>query len=164
MKERKIVAEFTEYSSADELAANEKEILTAAYEAAKNAYAPYSNFLVGAAVLLQNGKIIIANNQENAAYPSGMCAERIALFSAVAQNPGVVISAVAISAISVAIDLNNPVSPCGACRQVIAEYETFFKNKIKIIMAGASGPVLVSDTIINLLPLIFNVSVLKQSK
>ncbi|MGI8892956.1 MAG: cytidine deaminase [Bacteroidia bacterium] len=164
MKERKIVAVFTEFSSSEELSSEEKELLTAAREAAKNAYAPYSKFLVGAAVLLQNGKIIAANNQENAAYPSGLCAERVAVFSAVAQNPGVAINSIAVTVNSLSFDLNNPVSPCGACRQVMAEYETYYQKEIKIIMAGSSGPVLVSNSIKNLLPLLFSASNLKQAK
>lgn len=158
MEKKEIILEFIEYNSADELTGDENELIATAKSSAKNAYAPYSHFKVGAAVLLSNGKIIAANNQENAAYPSGLCAERIAIFSAVAQNPDVAIKTIAISA-----DTNNyPVTPCGACRQVIAEYETKFNNKIKIIMTGASGKVISTDSVKNLLPMMFNSSSLNK--
>ncbi|MGI8891849.1 MAG: cytidine deaminase [Bacteroidia bacterium] len=163
MRVRKIEAEFLEYSSAEELYSEEKTLLIAAREASENAYAPYSKFHVGAAVLLENNNIIIANNQENAAYPSGMCAERIAIFSAGAQNPGIAIKAVAVIASSVDFSIDNPVTPCGACRQVMAEYETLHHQEIKIIMSGKSGPVLVSKSVKNLLPLLFSASHLKPS-
>jgi cytidine deaminase len=163
MRVRKIEAEFLEYSSAEELNSEEKKLLVAARDASENAYAPYSKFHVGAAVLLENNKIVIANNQENAAYPSGLCAERIAIFSAAAQNPGIAIKAVAVIASSVEFTIDNPVTPCGACRQVMAEYETLHNQEIKIIMSGKSGPVLVSESVKNLLPLLFSASNLKPS-
>lgn len=162
MKKKKIIAEFVEYDSSDELSPEEKNLINEARKAAKDAYAPYSNFFVGACVLLENGKIIAGNNQENAAYPSGLCAERIALFSAVSQNPGIKIKAIAIAAISAKSDITEPVSPCGACRQVMAEYETLYKNEIKIIMTGAAGKVLITNSITNLLPLLFSSSNLKN--
>ena len=162
METKKITTEFFEYKSSDELPADEKQLIELARKASKYAYAPYSNFYVGAAVLLENGKIITANNQENAAYPSGMCAERVAVFSAVAQNPGIAVKAVAVSVSSAIADINNAVSPCGSCRQVLAEYEVYYNKDIKVIMAGTTGPVITSVSIKNLLPLLFSSKNLKK--
>ena len=162
MEKKEIISEFIEYSSADELPEEERELILLAGNAAKDAYAPYSNFNVGAAVLMSNGKIITANNQENAAYPSGLCAERIAVFSAVAQNPGIKIKSIAIIATSQNVNIDKPVSPCGACRQVIAEYEILYKSEIKILMSGNTGKVFGTNSIKNLLPLLFNSSSLKN--
>jgi len=125
--------------------------LAKAEEAAKGAYAPYSKFKVGAAVLLDNGKIITGSNQENASYPLGLCAERVALFAASAQNPGVKITGMAVTSSS-----ENPVSPCGACRQVMAEYETLHKNEMGILLKGASKKIIATSGVKNLLPLMFS--------
>ena len=162
MKEKEFISKFCEYSSADELAADEKVLLNAAREAAKDAYAPYSHFHVGAAVLLKNKKIITANNQENAAYPSGLCAERVAIFSAAAQNPNAGIAAIAITASSPDFKIDKPVTPCGACRQAIAEYESRYNSEIKIIMSGVEGTIITTNSIKNLLPLMFSGSDLKK--
>ena len=151
MKKLLINSEFTEYECADELPAREKELLAKAEEAAKSAYAPYSKFKVGAAVLLENGKIIIGSNQENASYPLGLCAERVALFAASAQNPGIKITGIAVTAPS-----ENPASPCGACRQVMAEYESLHKNQMRILLKGASEKIIATSGIKNLLPLMFS--------
>src|ERR1035437_1956912 len=112
---------------------NEKQIptedlklLKEAEKAMHNAYAPYSEFIVGAAVLLENGKLVTGNNQENAAYPSGICAERVAIFYACAQYPKVAVKTIAIICDT---KTNEPVTPCGACRQVIAEYEQLSGKK-----------------------------------
>jgi cytidine deaminase len=122
----------------------------------KAAYAPYSHFNVGAAVLLANGKIVKGNNQENASYPVGLCAERVAIFSAGANYPGIPVEAIAVIATSDHFHLDRPVPPCGACRQAIAEYEHRYNKKIKMIMAGETGKVLLSESIENLLPYQFN--------
>ena len=127
----------------------------------KDAYAPYSNFQVGAAVLLANGEIVIGNNQENASYPSGLCAERVAVFQAGARFPDVVIKAIAISAASSRVKVSKPAAPCGNCRQSIAEYEQKQKSPIVILMKGESGPVYQADSIADLLPLTFGNSYLK---
>lgn len=131
-------------------------MLQTAKEALKSAYAPYSNFFVGAAVLLENGEVIIGNNQENAAYPSGLCAERVAIFHAGAKYPGVAIKTIAISCKAQNQVINDPVSPCGACRQAIAEYETRYESPIRLVMSGEGGKVYAANSIEALLPLMFN--------
>jgi cytidine deaminase len=151
-----ILAEFDVYSSISDLNKSEAELIKLAKGAIKNAYAPYSEFKVGAAVLLANGEIITGNNQENAAYPSGLCAERVALFYASSQYPGVVVKSIAIAVKSKKTIIKEPLSPCGSCRQVIAEYENLNKKPIKIIMTGEKGPVYVAKSIESLLPLMFS--------
>jgi cytidine deaminase len=129
-----------------------------AEEAVKNAYAPYSQFYVGAAILLENGEIIAGTNQENAAYPSGTCAERTAIFYASSKFPGVKIKAIAIAAKtkSTVFKITKPVTPCGACRQVIAEYEQKQNSPITILMKGQDITVYQCQSISDLLPLMFN--------
>lgn len=153
--------EYTEFASAELLEANDQKLLSMAIEASKNAYAPYSEFRVGAAVLLENGEIVIGNNQENAAYPSGLCAERVAMFYASAKFPGIPFKAIAITANSDKTEIINPVSPCGGCRQVMVEYEILSKNPIKVILAGKSGPIFIIDSVTDLLPFSFGPNELK---
>jgi len=124
--------------------------------ARSNAYAPYSNFTVGCALLLANGKIILGNNQENAAYPSGLCAERVAIFAAGANYPGVAITRMAITASPRDDSFEKPVPPCGACRQSIAEYESRQQQPMEIFFMGAKGVVARSNSLGDLLPLIFD--------
>ena len=128
------------------------KLLQEAEKAGNDAYAPYSKFKVGAAVLLDNGKIISGNNQENAAYPSGLCAERVAIFYAMAQNQSAVIRSIAISCQS---HSQGPVAPCGSCRQAIAEYEQRQGKKIRIIMGVPGRKVFVILGIESLLPFMF---------
>ncbi len=164
MKNVEIICRLTEYKDETELEADDRLLLSEAKASMKNAYAPYSHFHVGAAVLLENGKIIRGNNQENASYPTGLCAERVAIFSAGANYPGVKIKAIGIAAYSDQFNVDMPVAPCGSCRQVIAEYEHLFKNNIRIIMSGESGQVLVSENISSLLPFQFNGDDLKSKR
>ena len=110
-------------------------LFDSALSAAKNAYAPYSGFQVGAAVLLEDGAIVIGSNQENAAYPSGLCAERVALFSAGAQFPNLKVKSIAIAAITNNMQVEH-VAPCGACRQVLLEAENRCGNPIQIVLCG----------------------------
>lgn len=152
---------FESYPSIDALSEEDNNLLKQAQKAVKNAYAPYSQFNVGAALLLQNGKIVTGNNQENAAYPSGLCAERVALFYANAKYPGIGLKAIAVTVKSKKQVINEPVTPCGACRQVIAEYENLFEKPIRIIMAGETGKIIITHSIENLLPLMFNKKHLK---
>lgn len=159
-KELKIVVD--EYTGAEELSAEDQKLLQEAAKSASRSYAPYSEFHVGAAVLLENGKIVCGSNQENAAYPAGLCAERVALFYANSQYPGVAVKALAITAKADHFVLNKPISPCGTCRQVIAETENRQKSKMKIIMQGETGPVNVTEGIENLLPLTFYEENLKK--
>lgn len=139
-----------------ELGEEEQMLLKQALEATQNSYAPYSHFYVGAAVKLIDGSIIVGNNQENAAYPSGICAERNALFHVGALGKGNQIECIAIRAKTDSIILNQPIFPCGACRQVMLEYEQMGKQPIKVLMQGETGKVLVANGIENfLLPLVF---------
>lgn len=127
-----------------------------AIEVRKNAYAPYSKFKVGTALLLDNGKIILGSNQENAAYPSGLCAERVAIFQAGAIYPDAKILKMAITAASDTNQTKAPIPPCGSCRQSIAEYEIKQETPIAIYFMGEIGAVYKSDSIKNLLPFMFD--------
>ena len=156
-----ITTNLTVYKSMEDLPKDDLELLKLAKKAVKSAYAPYSQLFVGAAILLENGKISIGNNQENAAYPSGLCAERVAIFHASAKYPNVPIKKIAVSVASKTQIINEPVSPCGGCRQVISEYEMKYESPISIIMSGETGQIYVSDSIENLLPIMFNKKHLK---
>lgn len=139
----------------EELTVDERKLLDVAIEATQRSYAPYSRFSVGAAVMLENGATIIGCNQENAAYPSGLCAERTALFAAGAQYPDVPVRMLAIAARGTDGELvDTPVGPCGACRQVIIESETRSSGKIRILLHGRKH-VFVIDGISQLMPLSF---------
>ncbi len=144
---------YESYSNRNDLPGNLIPLVNAAEEAAGHAYAPYSGFRVGAAVMLENGKIITGNNQENAAYPSGLCAERVALFTAHANNPGEKIMALAVYTLTSKGE--HPAMPCGACRQVITEYEELSDKPMTIIAACNHGPLLLFRSGANLLPLTF---------
>ena len=149
--------DFEEYENFDELAEADKQLIKEAMLAAETAYAPYSKFHVGVAILLENGMVVKGSNQENAAYPSGLCAERVALFAAAANQPGVKVMSVAIHAYSEKFkDHPQAVGPCGACRQVMAEYEHLHDKNIRVIMQAGDGKYIVSQSIGNLLPFIFN--------
>jgi cytidine deaminase len=143
-------------SDRHKLSVKDLELLDIAHEAAKHAYAPYSHFKVGAAVLLKNGHIISGNNQENAVFPSGLCAERVALFYAAAQFPESPIAKIAITAIGGEKEVRQPVPPCGSCRQSLLEYELKFDEPIELIMAGEKGEVYIVKSAADLLPLSFS--------
>jgi cytidine deaminase len=138
----------------------EKKLIETAKSATLKAYAPYSEFLVGAAVLLENGDIIMGNNQENAAYPSGLCAERTAVFFANATQPDQKVEAVAVAAWHKGAFTHDVITPCGACRQVLLEVENRFQSPVKILMYSEDGVYVVS-TIKDLLPLSFGDEMLK---
>lgn len=127
-----------------------------AIEVRKQAYAPYSKFRVGAAILLENGKVVIGSNQESAAYPSGLCAERVAVFQAGSLYPNTKILKIIISATSDISPTKRPTPPCGACRQSISEYEQKQDVPIEIYFMGETGEVYKSDSLENLLPLSFH--------
>ncbi len=154
-------SEFEVYNNENDLPATDFNLLQQAKKSLIKAYAPYSNFLVGAAVLLENGSVVCGNNQENAAYPSGLCAERVALFYASAEYNNVPVVAIAISYKSPGATIDSPISPCGSCRQVIAEYEEKHDKKIRVIMGGESGKVFACNSVNELLPLAFNRKSLK---
>lgn len=160
MKEINITTSFKQFDSLKELPAEIQELMQEAITIRKNAYAPYSNFRVGAALLLENNKVVCGSNQENAAYPSGLCAERVAIFYAGANYPGVKINKMAITAASDTNPTTEPIPPCGACRQSIAEYEIKQEAPIEIFFMGEIGPVYKSDSIKNLLPFMFDKSAL----
>lgn len=154
MKEKIVTIKSTEYSNIDELDEVGRKLIEKAREASKLAYAPYSGFKVGSAVLLENKEIVTGNNQENAASPSGLCAERTALFYASAKYPGIAIKCIAISALKEDIITEDTIKPCGSCLQVIAEYEEINKYPIKILLDGNSK-IDVIEGIDNLLPFRF---------
>lgn len=156
-----IVSSFDLYNKETDLPNEDRLLLMHARKSVESAYAPYSHFNVGAAVHLENGEIICGSNQENAAYPSGLCAERVAIFYAGTKFPNVKIKAIAVTCKAENQVIGEPVTPCGGCRQVISEYETRHKQKIKMIMAGETGKVLVAESIESLLPLMFNSKHLK---
>lgn len=156
MQKQKITTEFTFFESIEELSFEIKHLMQQAISAREEAYAPYSKFKVGAAVLLQNKTIVLGNNQENAAYPSGLCAERIAVFSAGANYPEQLIKAIAITASSGNKPVENPVPPCGACRQALAEYEIKQKQPMAVYFMGEKGKIAKAESIRDLLPLWFD--------
>jgi cytidine deaminase len=160
IKKNTILTFVSEYPSVGELPAGDKRLVAAARKAANDAYSPYSHFSVGAAVLLANGKIFCGNNQENSAYPSGLCAERVALFFANANFPKTAVKAIAIFALNKGIALAEPVTPCGSCRQVMLETEIRFKKPIRILLAGRKK-ILMIDGARSLLPLSFTAEALK---
>lgn len=140
----------------DELPEESRKLVDAALEATQRSYAPYSHFYVGAAVMLNNGVIVTGNNQENVAFPSGLCAERTALFYANAQYPEVPVKALAIVARDSSGKVTQaPISPCGACRQVMLETENRFGKPMQILLASAEE-VIVVERASALLPLAFS--------
>ena len=155
MKKIKIESFLEVYPSIDELPETIFLLMQEAILARDTAYAPYSDFYVGAAILLENDEIVRGSNQENAAYPSGLCAERTAIYYASAQYPNTTIKAIAISARGKDKATSQPIPPCGACRQAIAEYEIRQGEAIPIYFMGDQGEVWKSDSLENLLPLLF---------
>ncbi len=156
MKKIEIKIEVTVFNTIADLPISVKKLMDKAIEAKQNAYAPYSKFKVGAAFLLDNGTIITGNNQENAAYPSGMCAERVAIWKIASDFPNSKILKLAISASSSSKILTEPVAPCGACRQTLLEYEVKQKSKMEVYFMGEVGKVVKTDSLVDLLPLAFN--------
>ena len=161
MQEKKIELSFI-LAHLNELSAQEQQLVANAKAAFKTAYAPYSGFLVGASVLLENGEVINGSNQENVAYPSGLCAERVALFYAGAKFPDVKINTVAISVLSKNFEVKDVISPCGACRQVMAEYEDKQHRPIKVILHSPTDEILIANRVEDLLPFMFKSPLLKQ--
>ncbi len=155
MSQKKISISYNEFPNGAGLEERDRELLSKAAHAAGSAYAPYSNFNVGAAVRLSNGEIISANNQENAAYPSGLCAERVAIFYAHARYPDFPIESIAVTASVNGNICEDPTYPCGACRQVMAESENRFGKPIKIIIGG-KRVTQVMDSVSSLLPFTFD--------
>ena len=154
MKEKNLVTKIRVYSYS-ELSEADKNLIDLAKSATQRSYAPYSRFNVGAALLLANGEIITGSNQENVAFPSGICAERTTCFYANSSYPGVRFVKLAIAANHNGAFTPHPVSPCGACRQVLAEYEKLGGGKLEIMLYG-DDEIYVLNEVADLLPLIFD--------
>lgn len=160
MKKLSIKTDISIYEAPDELPEAYQRLLALAHQSLEDAYAPYSKFHVGAAVLLENGKELSGSNQENAAYPVCICAERVALSAAASLYPKVAIRAIAVTAKSPSAMIKQPVSPCGTCRQFMSEVEDKHQQAFKVILQGEEGPIYVADAAKDLLPLSFDASFL----
>lgn len=159
---KSVSTEYIEFDSIDEMDIEHQHLMKRASTACLDAYSPYSGFKVGAAVMCEDGRIVTGNNQENAAYPSGLCAERVAIFSAVSQKSDTRISRIAIAVKTTNGDTHKPVAPCGACRQVIAEFEHRQGSKIEILFSAESGKTILINGIDVLLPFTFNADYLPE--
>ena len=155
MKKEEIRFGYDVYDSIKDLSEDDKQLLIAAREVTGNAYAPYSNFQVGAVARLNNGALISGTNQENASYPVGICAERVLLASASMLQTNVPINTMAIAYHNLNGQSDHPVSPCGMCRQYIAEYETRTKQPIRLILSGMDGKIFIIEKAGQLLPMSF---------
>ena len=160
MKKINVTTSATMFDDFSQLSSNDQLLMNKAIEARKKAYAPYSKFNVGAALLLDNGEFILGNNQENAAYPSGMCAERVAIWKAGSEYPNMKVKKIAITAASETSTVDKPVGPCGACRQTLSEYEINQKEPIEIIFMGEVGKIVKTESLLSLLPFSFDSSYL----
>ena len=158
---QKFEFEYDQLADGSDLSIDDQELLEAARKATQNAYAPYSNFQVGAAARLSNGQIVIGANQESASFPVGVCAERALLNSVGSQFPSLTINSMAISYQPVGKDSKEPISPCGMCRQSLLDFENRYGAPIKIILAGMQGQVMVILSASNLLPFGFDGKILK---
>jgi len=156
MEKKNINLTLSIYDGLAELPDQIKTLFKEAAKARDKAYAPYSNYLVGAALLLESGKIVTGSNQENAAYPSGLCAERTAVFHAGANYPDQQIKSIAITVKTSKKTINKHAAPCGACRQAIAEYEFKQNQDIAIYLRGETGKIHKVDSLHSILPLAFN--------
>jgi len=154
MERKSLTIDYEEYNSPEELAQLDKALVNEAIAAVEGSYAPYSHFNVGAAVRLVDGTIVRGANQENAAYPSGLCAERTAMFAASANNPGINFEALAIVCFQNGKQLTEPGYPCGSCRQVMAQYERVAGKPLRIIVAG-SKTIQIFTGVDSILPFIF---------
>jgi len=161
MKKSESILTVLEYASIEELNADDSWLLIEARSATQFAYAPYSNFNVGAAGRLSNDEIVIGSNQENASYPAGICAERVLLSSAASQHPNIAIDTIAISYNNLKGKSDSPISPCGICRQSLAEYQQRTKSPIRLILSGMEGKVQIIENAGQLLPLAFDSEDLK---
>ena len=158
--QKKIIETKVSIYTFDELSEEHKALVNKAKEQVLNAYAPYSGFHVGAAVLLENGETVAGSNQENSAYPSGLCAERVTMFYANAQYPNVPAKAIAIAAYTNGNFVDEPITPCGACRQSLLETEFRFEKDIIILLYGKNN-IYAIDSVKQLLPLCFEKSSLE---
>ena len=155
MTDRRITIDYTAYDAPSEMEPQDQELVAAALEAQKGSYSPYSKFRVGAALRLVDGTIVKGANQENVAYPSGLCAERTAMFAAGANHPGVAFDTLAIVGGNGDEVCDLPAAPCGACRQVMAEYQRLYGQPLKVILIGTRA-IYKFHQVEDLLPLIFD--------
>ena len=155
MTNHEIKIPFEEYTSINELTETDQNLCLEAVKAMGNSYSPYSKFKVGAALRLQSGKIVPGSNQENVAYPSGLCAERVALFHWGATYPDDPIESIAVTAHTNEFEILKPIAPCGSCLQVLAEYEKKQNKPIEIILFCNKGPVWVMNGVESFLPFLF---------
>jgi len=156
MKENRFEFNYEVFDDTSELSKEDAELLSQAKNVTKQAYAPYSNFFVGAVAKLSNGKTVAGTNQENASYPVGICAERVLLGNAATLFPGISIDTLAISYDSKEVASDHPISPCGMCRQALLEYETRTGKPIRLILAGQKGKIYIINTVKFLLPFAFS--------
>ena len=155
MKESRYEFSYEVYNDISQLNERDAWLLTEARNVTKEAYAPYSNFHVGAVAILSNGEIVAGTNQENAAYPVGICAERVLLGSVATMHPNIPIESLAISYEGDGIKSDHPISPCGMCRQALLEYENRLNKPIRLILSGQEGKVFVIKSSNLLLPFAF---------
>ncbi len=160
MKKINFTSDAIVYENLSELSSEDGILMKEAITARGKAYAPYSKFNVGAALLLNNGIIVRGNNQENAAYPSGICAERVAIWKAGSEYPDMSVKKIAITAASGKTTVDKPVGPCGACRQTLYEYEFNQNQPIEILFMGEIGKIIKTKSLISLLPFSFDNSFL----
>ena len=161
MEEKEIKIQYKQYESVDELKANDVKLLLCVDDNLKNAYAPYSSFQVSSVCVLENGGLIFGTNQENAAYPSGLCAERVAIFSAKSQYPDQKVVKIVIST---AASSDYPFSPCGGCRQVLMEYEQAQNQPIEVVLKSGNSKIWKFSSVADLLPFAFSGgSILKKA-
>jgi cytidine deaminase len=158
MEGKKYQFEYEVYNDISELSEKDAWLLTEARTVTEQAYAPYSNFHVGAVAMLENGQVVAGTNQENASYPVGICAERVLLGSVATLHPNVPIESIAISYSSETVKSDHPISPCGMCRQALLEYETRLSKPIRLILSGQEGKVYIIKTASLLLPFAFTSS------
>ncbi len=154
MKKKNVSFSVDIYESKNELPVEMQDLINKATNAARSAHAPYSGFKVGAAVLLENGEIFTGSNQENAAYPSGLCAERVAVFYAKAKYPDIALKQLAVIALKDDEIVNTPTAPCGACRQVLIEYEDQQDSPLSVILGGGNETYKINSSA-DLLPMSF---------
>lgn len=155
--EKKLTIEYTQLSDWKDLKFSDQQLVREAERVLKTAYAPYSKFSVGASVLLSNGEIITGSNQENIAYPSGLCAERVALFYAGSNFPNEKVETLCVVAKGDLVDVETILSPCGGCRQVMVETESRQEKTYRVIMVSQNGSVVIFNSATELLPLAFGV-------
>ena len=155
MTNKEIKISYMEYDSIEQMNPEDRELAQAAINATKHSYAPYSKFNVGAAVMLEDGVIITGSNQENAAYPSGLCAERTAMFYASANRPDKAMTKIAVAAGQEGKLCDSPATPCGACRQVMAQYQTKGGRNMEIILVGGKK-IWKFEKVDDILPFIFD--------